>query len=81
MTIFEKPNLNRIEQLRDSVRGYRELEKAAAEFRGRAAMVRWSRSTEAWRPLNRETVRVFSAARIGRDRLAVSSPAPSQATN
>lgn len=34
----ERLTLSRLNQLRQSVKGYRELEKVAAEFRGRAAM-------------------------------------------
>lgn len=81
MLTLDKPTPDRIEQLRGSVRGYRELEKAAAEFRGRAAMIRWSRATEQRRPLKRGTVGIFSDARIGRDGFGPSSPAPRQATS
>jgi len=38
MPAVESLTLFRLDQLRQSVKGYRELERAAAEFRGRAAI-------------------------------------------
>jgi hypothetical protein len=73
------PSPYRIDQLRRSVKNYCELEKAAAEFRGRAGMARWAQSAEVRRLPRREAVGVFSDRRLGRDGFSP-PPAPRQAT-
>jgi hypothetical protein len=79
MAADEMPSPYRIDQLRRSVRNYCELEKAAAEFRGRAAMARWAHSTEVRRPLRRGTLGVLSDRQLGRDGFSP-PPAPRHAT-
>lgn len=66
MATLESLTLFRLDQLRRSVKGYRELERAAAEFRGRAALGLAARILTAQRQARAAALALAPAAPLNR---------------